>query len=201
MFTSGTLNLYRFRMHPAQQLCADEAETEAADGPPVSQFQGKMSVAYRCDACAFAHSASLSPNQHRPSGVDPKKQSPGYYPQQEIKYCAKAGRGHKSYARITINFVQYHWFLVKLKANSLCKRSLHKADCLDSILNSLPSFKTQSISVKRDCYHLIKTRMLIGGRSPWWTYQTVSGQVVSAKESRRRFNQVCTNLSKDSNCR
>lgn len=180
------LNLYRWRMHTAQQLCADAAETEAEDGtpsagahlrkcdtscPPVSQSSEKNVCAVRCDACAFAHSASLSPNQNRPSGVNPKKHS----------------------YQVTT--------LVKLKSNFLCKRSLHKADCLDSILNSLPSFKTQSISVKPDCYHLIKMRMLIGGRSPWWTYQTVSGQVVSAKQSRRRFNQVCTNLSKDRNCR
>lgn len=43
--------------------------------------------------------------------------------------------------------------------------------------------------------------MLIRERSSWWTYQTVSGQVVSAKQSRKRVNQICTNLSKDKNCR
>lgn len=110
-------------------------------------------------------SENVAPAAHL--SVSLQRTMSGYSPEQEIKYCTKAGRENKSYARITINFVQYHWFLVKLKSNFLCKRSLHKADCLDSILNSLPSFKTQSISVKRDCYHLIKTRMLIvGGGSP-----------------------------------
>lgn len=188
MFTSGTLNLYRFRMHPAQQLCADEAETEAADGPPSAggnlrkcDSAAHLSVSFR-DKCLWCPGVMLVPPL-------------------TLHHFLLTSTGLQGLTRITINFVQYYWFLVKLKSNSLCKRSLHKADCLDSILNSLPSFKTQSISVKRDCYHLIKTRMLIGGRSPWWTYQSVSGQVVSAKESRRRFNQVCTNLSKDRNCR